>query len=85
MAGVGGWLFCPPSPATLRPKWLQKRPSIDTGELRRRDIQNLFETELRCSVPTLTSRWREILACNDNTCGESKGQNSHNSLLGSHS
>jgi hypothetical protein len=31
------------------------------------------------------SRWREILACNDNVCGESKGQNSHKSLLGSHS
>jgi hypothetical protein len=27
------------------------------------------------------SRWREIRACNDNTCGESKGQNSHRSLL----
>ena len=29
----------------------------------------------------LNSRWREIRACNDNTCGESKGQNSHDSLL----
>ena len=26
-------------------------------------------------------RWRETRACNDNTCGESKGQNSHESLL----
>ena len=29
----------------------------------------------------LNSRWREIRACNDNTYGESKGQNSHESLL----
>ena len=28
-----------------------------------------------------SSRWREIRACNDNACGESKGQNSHESLL----
>ena len=28
-----------------------------------------------------SSRWREILACNDNTYRESKGQNSHDSLL----
>jgi hypothetical protein len=27
------------------------------------------------------SRWREIPACNDNTGGESKSQNSHDSLL----
>jgi hypothetical protein len=37
-------------------------------------------------VPTMgvfrvISRWREILARNDNTCGESKSQNSHESLL----
>jgi len=30
---------------------------------------------------TLYRRWREILARNDNTCGESKSQNSHESLL----
>jgi len=28
----------------------------------------------------LYSRWREIRACNDNTSGESKGQNYHDSL-----
>src|SRR2546430_2087310 len=27
------------------------------------------------------SRWREIRACNDNACGESKSQNFHDSLL----
>jgi hypothetical protein len=27
------------------------------------------------------SRWREIWVCNANTCGESKSQNSHKSLL----
>jgi hypothetical protein len=27
------------------------------------------------------SRWREIRACNDNACEESKGQNFHDSLL----
>ena len=27
------------------------------------------------------SRWREIRACNDNVCGESKSQNFHDSLL----
>jgi hypothetical protein len=32
-------------------------------------------------VKILFSRWREILARNDNTCGESKSQNSHESLL----
>jgi hypothetical protein len=30
---------------------------------------------------SVTSRWREIRACNDNGCGESKRQNSHESLL----
>ena len=30
---------------------------------------------------TQTSRWREIRACNDKACGESKGQNFHESLL----
>jgi hypothetical protein len=29
----------------------------------------------------LSSRWREIRACNDNVCGESKSQNFHESLL----
>ena len=29
----------------------------------------------------LHSRWREIRARNDNACGESKSQNSHESLL----
>ena len=29
----------------------------------------------------LYCRWREILARNDNTCGDSKRQNSHESLL----
>ena len=29
----------------------------------------------------ISSRWREIQACNDNACGESKGQNFHDSLL----
>jgi hypothetical protein len=29
----------------------------------------------------LDSRWREIPACDDNTGGESKSQNSHDSLL----
>jgi len=29
----------------------------------------------------ILSRWREIRACNDNVYGESKGQNSHDSLL----
>jgi hypothetical protein len=29
----------------------------------------------------LCSRWREIRACNDNVCGESKNQNSYKSLL----
>ena len=29
----------------------------------------------------LTSRWREIRACNDNACGESKSQDSHDRLL----
>src|SRR5215831_11329913 len=27
------------------------------------------------------SRWHEMRACKDNVCGESKGQNSHDSLL----
>jgi hypothetical protein len=31
--------------------------------------------------PAVISRWREMRACNNNTCGESKGQNSHDSLL----
>jgi hypothetical protein len=30
---------------------------------------------------SITSRWREIRACNDNACGESKSQNSHDCLL----
>jgi hypothetical protein len=30
----------------------------------------------------IASRWREIRACNDNACGESKSQNSHENLLG---
>ena len=30
---------------------------------------------------TIIRRWREIRACNDNVCGESKGQNLHDSLL----
>jgi len=30
---------------------------------------------------SITGRWREMLACNDNTCGESKNQNAHASLL----
>jgi hypothetical protein len=29
----------------------------------------------------IVSRWREIRACNDNACGESKGQNFHDNLL----
>jgi hypothetical protein len=29
----------------------------------------------------ITSRWREIRTCNNNACGESKSQNSHESLL----
>ena len=32
-------------------------------------------------VPSIASRWREIRACNDNACGESKSQNYHDSLL----
>jgi putative ABC transport system substrate-binding protein len=32
----------------------------------------------------LTSRWREMRACNDNACGEPKRQHSHESLLRSH-
>jgi hypothetical protein len=36
-------------------------------------------------VQAFISRWREIRACNDNACGESKGQNYHDSLLDSHS
>src|SRR4029450_10481407 len=31
--------------------------------------------------PRIGSRWREIRACNDNACGESKSHNSHESLL----
>jgi hypothetical protein len=34
----------------------------------------------RAQVPII-SRWREIGACNDNAYGESKSQNSHDSLL----
>jgi len=34
----------------------QKRRSINTGELRWREIHNLFETALRQSVPTLPNR-----------------------------
>jgi hypothetical protein len=33
-----------------------------------------------CAI-MLSSRWREIRACNGNVCGESKSQNSHESLL----
>jgi hypothetical protein len=29
----------------------------------------------------IDSRWREMRACNDNACGESKSQNSHERLL----
>jgi hypothetical protein len=32
-------------------------------------------------ISLLNSRWREIRACNDNACGESKDQNFHDSLL----
>jgi hypothetical protein len=32
-------------------------------------------------VSILYSRWREIRACNDNACGESKRQNFHDRLL----
>jgi hypothetical protein len=33
-----------------------------------------------CKHPlSIDSRWREILACNDNICGEAKSQNSHGS------
>ena len=35
----------------------------------------------RRSMTWLHSRWREIRARNDNACGESKSQNSHESLL----
>ena len=38
-------------------------------------------TETLCYQSQLFSRWREIRACNDNACGESKRQNSHDSLL----
>ena len=34
-----------------------------------------------CDSNVVTSRWREIRACNYNACGESKRQNSHDSLL----
>jgi len=41
-----------------------------------------------CDIPagwsSLFCRWREIRVCNDNACGESKRQNSHDSLLDSH-
>jgi hypothetical protein len=30
---------------------------------------------------SLFGRWREMRACNDNACGESKDQNSDDSLL----
>jgi hypothetical protein len=33
------------------------------------------------ALGVLNSRWREIRACNDNVCGESKSQNSHENLL----
>src|SRR5262245_66203754 len=31
-------------------------------------------------APSVASRWREMRACTDNACGESKSQNSHESL-----
>jgi len=37
--------------------------------------------ELHIRYIALVSRWREIRACNGNVCGESKSQNSHESLL----
>src|SRR5262249_48893549 len=37
---------------------------------------------MRARSPYPSSRWREMRACNDNAYGESKGQNSHDRLLG---
>src|SRR5215510_8987563 len=44
-------------------------------------IAALAPDEDETSQSLLDSRWREIRACNDNACGESKGQNFHESLL----
>ena len=38
-------------------------------------------TVKRADNGRLVSRWREIRACNDHAYGESKSQNSHDSLL----
>jgi len=35
----------------------------------------------RGNITGVSSRWREMRACNDNACGESKSHNSHESLL----
>jgi hypothetical protein len=46
-------------------------------------VSRVFCKLLHVVVPLLSviSRWREIRACNDNACGEPKGQNSHDGLL----
>jgi hypothetical protein len=38
-------------------------------------------TSLNWQNDGIIGRWREIRACNDNACGESKSQNFHESLL----
>jgi Resolvase, N terminal domain len=47
-----------------------------------RSLRHLIETITKLNNRKIGfSRWREIRACNGNACGESKGQNVHDSLL----
>jgi len=52
-----------------------------TGQQLKADLDSLVETGDVIKHKLLVSCWREIRACNDNACGESKSQNSHDSLL----
>jgi hypothetical protein len=52
------------------------------GELRQDDDRpGLPRSDVLVSSHGLVCRWREIRACNDNACGESKSQNFHESFL----
>ena len=44
-------------------------------------VSHKDEEDQNNQAACLNSRWREMRACNDNACGESKSQNFHESLL----
>jgi hypothetical protein len=74
--------------ATMRKPMLGIHRSNGRSDLGQRTLQRLAGPGLglhvilyRQSTHDVIRRWREIRACNDNVCGESKSQNSHESLL----